>query len=39
MSLEQNIHHAAQIILMPRVLSLKEIVLIPELTGVSSQMS
>ena len=37
MSLEQNGHYTAQTLLMLRVLSFKETVLIPELTGVSGQ--
>ena len=39
MSLEQNGHYAAQSLFVPRVLSLTEIVLIPQFTGVSSQVS
>lgn len=39
MFLEENGHHATQTLFMPQVLSLKTIVLIPELTGVTSQTS
>ena len=39
MSLEGNGHHATQTLFMPRLLFLTTMILIPELTGVSSQTS